>query len=243
MAQTEALIETLKRALKNHHLTYADVARMLSMSEANVKRMFATRRFNLERIENICRLMDMELTDLLYLYEESRQRITRLTIEQEQELVRDLKLLLVAVAIRNGLGYEDILNNYRISETECIHYLATLDKLKIIDLLPKNRIKLRIDEGFRWLPHGPIEQFFEKQIQDQFLKSDFSGGQEKRLFMFGLLSDASVEHLMNRIQAFSKEFTGLHRQDLDLPLDERNTIGLMLAMRPWEVEVFQPLLR
>ena len=80
-------------------------------------------------------------------------------------------------------------------------------------------------------------------MQDEFLKFAFSGGQEKRLFMFGLLSDASVEHLMNRIHAFSKEFNELHRQDLDLPLDKRNTIGLMLAMRPWAVVVFQPLLR
>ena len=241
MAQTAELVKTLKTALKGHHLTYADIARKLNMSEANIKRLFASRRITLERLEAICHLMEMELTDLFRLYEESRQRINHLTVKQEQELVRDEKLLLVAVSVRNQLTFEEILSNYHISEPECIRCLAKLDKLMIIDLLPLNRIKLRISDDFSWLPNGPIEQFFEKQIQNQFLKSKFNGEMEKRLFVFGLLSDASAQVVLNKLQSLAKEFADLHRQDAHLPLDKRHNIGLMLTMRPWELEVFQPL--
>jgi transcriptional regulator with XRE-family HTH domain len=243
MTQANALVDTLKQALKQHGLTYARVAQHLGMSEANVKRMFATRRFTLERLEAFCRLMQMELTDLFQLYEESRQHISQLTEEQEQELVSDAQLLLVAVSVRNRLSFDDIVHNYRISKTDCIRYLARLDKLKIIDLLPNNRIKLRIDEHFRWLPNGPIDRFFETQIKNQFLKSRFGGELEQRLFLFGLLGDASVEVMLKKMQALSKEFTELHRQDAHLPLDKRHNIGFLLAMRPWEVGVFKPLLR
>jgi DNA-binding Xre family transcriptional regulator len=243
MAQTAALIDTLKKALRSHRITYAVIASRLDMSEANVKRLFASKRFTLDRLEDICRLMQMELSDLFQLYEESRQRITQLTVEQEKELMCDDKLLLVAVSVRNHLTYDDIISNYQISESECIQCLAKLDKLKIIDLLPNNRIKLRIDEGFRWLPNGPIERFFEKQIQSQFLKSGFNGELEQRLFLFGLLGESSAQVLMSKIQALAKEFTELHRQDAKLPLDKRHNIGFMLAMRPWELEVFQPLRR
>jgi len=243
MAQTAALIETLKHALKSHHLTYAEVACKLGMSEANVKRMFASKRFTLERLEDVCNLMKMELTDLFQLYEESRQRITQLTLEQEEELVRNTKLLLVAVSVRNRLAFDDIISNYQVSKTECIRALAKLDKLKIIDLLPNNRIKLRIDEDFRWLPNGPIERFFEKQIQGQFLKSRFGDELEQRLFLFGLLGDASAQVMINKMQSLAKEFTELHRQDAHLPLEKRNNIGFMLALRPWELEAFQPLRR
>jgi len=243
MAQTEALIEILKQSLKSHNLTYAAVGRRLKMSEANVKRMFATKRFSLDRVEDICRVMDMELTDLLYLYEESRQRITQLTLKQEQELVKDLKLLLVAVSVRNRLTFDDILSNYQLSEPECIQCLAKLDKLKIIDLLPQNRIKLRIDDDFHWLPNGPIEHFFEQHLQSQFLKSSFSGELANRRFLFGLLSDSSTRQLLTKIQLLAREFTDLHRQDSRLPLEKRHTIALMLAMRPWEAGVFKPLLK
>jgi transcriptional regulator with XRE-family HTH domain len=241
MAQTSALIDTLKQALKNHRLTYAEVARRLDMSEANVKRMFASKRFTLERLEDVCRLMQMELTDLFQLYEESRQRITQLTEEQEKELVSDIQLLLVAVSVRNHLSFDEMITNYNIPETECIRCLAKLDKLKIIDLLPGNRIKLRIAEDFRWLPNGPIERFFEKQIQSQFLKSGFNKELEQRRFLFGLLSDTSTQTMLNKMHALAKEFTELHRQDAKLPLEKRNNIGFLLAMRPWELEVFQPL--
>jgi len=241
MAQTQALIDTLKQALKNQRMTYAEVAQKLEMSEANVKRMFASRRFTLERLEQVCRLIQLELSDLFQLYEESRQRITTLTKEQEKELVSDTRLLLVAVSVRNRLCFEDIVNNYDISATECIRYLAKLDKLKIIDLLPNNRIKLRIDEHFHWLPNGPIERFYEKQIQNQFLKASFNGELEERLFLFGLLGDSSTQTMINKIKSLANEFSELHRQDASLPLDKRHNIGFMLAFRPWELEVFQPL--
>lgn len=243
MAQTAALIDTLKQALKNHRLTYADVAAQLDMSEANIKRLFASKRFTLERLDQICALMQMELTDLVKLYEESLQRISQLSVAQEQELVSDVRLLLVAVSVRNRLGFEDIVRNYNISETECIRALATLDRLQIIELLPGNRIKLRIDEAFRWLPSGPIEGFFESQIQGQFLQSGFGGELEKRLFLFGLLGEGSVRQLMERMQALATEVRELHRQDAKLPYEKRHNIGLMLALRPWEVEAFRPYQR
>lgn len=153
------------------------------------------------------------------------------------------KLLLIAVSVRNRLSFQDMLDNFHISETECTRYLARLDKLKIIDLLPNNRIKLRIDENFRWLANGPIENFFEQQIQGQFLKSRFKGELDQRLFLFGLLSDTSVSILMNKMKTLAREFTDLHKQDNNLPLAKRHNIGLMLALRPWELDTFLPLQR
>lgn len=241
MTQTHALIAILKKALKSQHVTYADVADHLNMSEANVKRMFASKRFNLDRIEQICHFMQMELSDLFRLYEESRHRISRLTETQEKELVANTKLLLVAVCVRNRLNFDDIIDNYRISKSECIRYLAKLDKLKIIDLLPDNRIKLRIDDGFSWIKNGPIEAFYERQIQSDFLKSHFNGDFAERKFLFALLSDASIQIVLNKMNALASEFAELHGQDSTLSLAKRHSMGLMLAMRPWELQAFQPL--
>jgi len=243
MTQSTALIDTLKQALRANRLTYRVVAERLGMTENNVKRMFFTKRFTLERIEQICQLMQMEITDLVQLYDESRQRISQLTEAQENELVSNEKLLLVAVAVRNHLTFDEILANYTLTRPECIKALAKLDKLKIIDLLPNNRIKLRIDEGFRWLPNGPIERFFERQIQGHFLKAGFKGVQEQRLFLFGMLSDASAEVVNKKIQALAKEFSDLHRHDASLPWDKRTNFGFMLALRPWELQAFQPYRR
>ena len=129
------MIRTLKRALKDKQLTYEDVAARLDMSESSDMRMFAVERMTLNRIEAICGVIGIELSDLFLLYEDSRQRLSKLTEDQERELVADTKLLLVAISVRNGLGFEEILNYYTFDESELVRHLAKLDRLKIIDLL------------------------------------------------------------------------------------------------------------
>ena len=94
MAQSKALVQTLKRTLRSVRITYADIATHLGMSEANVKRLFATHSFTLQRLEAVCGMMNMDLADLFSLHEASRERIRHLSRQQEQELVGDAKLLL-----------------------------------------------------------------------------------------------------------------------------------------------------
>ncbi len=65
MAQTQQLIDALKRTLKAHGLTYADVAKQLQLSEANIKRLFSKKTFTLERLDQVCQIMELEISDLV----------------------------------------------------------------------------------------------------------------------------------------------------------------------------------
>lgn len=241
MAETQAVITVLKQALRQRNVTYADVAAGLSMSEANVKRMFAAERMTLNRIEDICRLVSLDLSSLFQLYDESLHKIQQLTEDQEKQLVADTKLLLVAVCVRNDLNFEEILANHHISESELIRCLAKLDRLKVIDLLPRNKIKLRIDENFNWIDNGPIESFYKKTIQNEFLDGKFDSG--GRQFLFGLFSDNSKLILQKRLQTLAHEFIQLHRQDRQLPFDQRSSVGLLVATRDWEFSILAPYVK
>ena len=240
MEGSERLLTVLKQALRNRRLTYREVATGLDMSEANVKRLFASNRISIDRVEAICRLLDMELGDLFQLYEDSRQRISRLTMQQEQELVSNAQLLFVAVCVRNHLSYEQILQNYNIEQTALIRSLAHLDRLKIIDLLPENRIKLRVAENFHWIPNGPIEKFYEQAIQQEFLKEGFDDEENPRQFLSGLLSEQSRTVLIQRLQSIAEEFHQLQRQDRELAFNRRVNIGFLLALREWEFSILEP---
>lgn len=101
---------------------------------------------------------------LVRLQGEGERRISRLTREQEEELVADVRLLLVALLVRNRWGFEDIVREYAISETECVRLLARLDRLRLIELQPGNRVRLLVARNFRWIPGGPIERFFERHV-------------------------------------------------------------------------------
>ncbi len=241
MPQSPVIIDALKRALKQHGLTYAQVAAHLGLSEASVKRMFASCHFTLERLDAVCALMNLEISDLFQLLEEQRQRITHLSEAQEQELVADPKLFLVAVCARNRWQFGEILEHYAFSATELIQLLARLDRIRFIELLPNNRIKLAVAADFRWLPAGPVERFYAKQVQAEFFQSPFKGEGEQRLFLTGMLSPRSRDTLLRKLNALAREFAELHKEDCALPLVQRENVGMVLAIRPWELGVFRGL--
>jgi len=243
MAQTRALIAALKQVLKSRGMTYADIARGLRMSEASVKRVFAKQTFTLRRLDDICELLGVEITDLGKLVEHESERVSQLTIKQETELVSDPKMLLVAVHAISHWTLDDIVSTYAISKVECIRFLARLDRVRIIDLLPDNRFKVRVARNFAWLPNGPIMRYFGAQVRTDFFASPFDGKGERLAFVSGMLSrtsNAVVQHHINRL---SVEFSELHNQDARLPLSERFGTSLLVALRPWAPEVFRKMRR
>lgn len=234
MDNSRAAVETLKRALKLNGYTYADVAAHLKLSEASIKKMFASNHFTLKRIDDICAMMGMDFIDLVRLFDQSRQRISNLTPEQEKELVGDGKLLLVALLARNRWSFEEMIHHFDLTRGELLKLLSRLEKLHLLELHPGNRIRMLVDDNFRWLPHGPIEQLFEKHLMSQFLNGKFDGRNELRLYLHGPLTPGAMEQLRRRLDTLAHEFSELLKESSSRPIRERQNIGLLLASRKWE---------
>ena len=243
MRQTRLLLETLKRELKKQQKTYKQVAEVLELSEARVKRLFAEESFSLERVDSICALLHLEFGDLVRLMEENVNLTSELSHEQETELVSDIKLLLMAHFLINGLRFSDITDNYDISETQGIQLLAKLDRMKIIELQPGNRVKMMIANYFRWIDKGPIQSFYKYAIQPEFLDSSFNLPGEFQLFVSGMLTRDSNAELIKKIQRLAIELAEMNTKDQSAQLEQKFGTSLMLALRPWEPEVFQQLRR
>lgn len=238
MAQTSAIVDALKKALKEHGLTYQQVADGLGLSEASVKRLFASRQFSLRRLDQVCELIGLEISDLVRRLT-PETRIDSLNSEQEQDLVSDIPLLLVAICALNQWSFQQILDNYRLSEHEVIQKLARLDRMGLIELLPGNRIKPLISHDFHWQKNGPIQQFFESQVQSDFFECRFNQPGELRLFLSGMLSTHSNEAMQQKLRRLALDFRHCHQEDLAVPLDQRFGVSMILALRPWEMAVFK----
>ena len=243
MSQSSQLIGTLKRELRRQRITYRRVAEALQLSEASVKRLFAGRAFTLDRLEQICELLGLSFAELTELAEKDLERTNSLTATQEQELVSDIKLLLMAYLLVNHVEFDEVVATYDISDSEGIRLLARLDRMKIIELLPGNRVRLLITPNFDWLPGGPIQQFFERRIQTEFFDSSFNGPGEIRIFLSGMLSRDANAQILRRIQHLAGEINELVAESRNLPSEQCFGTSLMIAMRPWEVRVFEDLRR
>lgn len=233
MARTTALVESLKRELRARCITYAAVARRLGMSEASVKRMFSRREFTLSRLDAICELAGMEFSDLARTLAAPDAVISRLSYEQEKEFVDNHRLMAVALATLNHWSFEQIVSFYDIDEAECTRLLARLDRLKFIELLPNNRIRLLVSRAFSWIPDGPIQRFFKQQGHGDFFDSRFDGDAELLLLANAALSRSSISALLARLRKTAAEFSAMRSDDAALPSSERAPITLLLAARPW----------
>src|SRR6267142_1356573 len=236
MARTAALVENLKRELRARNITYATVAKRLGMSEASVKRMFSQKEFTLSRIDAICEVAGIEFSDLARTLGAPDAVISQLSYEQEKEFVENHKLMLVALCTLNHWSFDDIVAAYDIAPAECIKLLARLDRLKFIELLPDNRIRLLVSRAFAWIADGPIQRLFKAQFQVDFFRSSFDKESELLLLANGAIARPSVSALLARLRKTAAEFSAMRSDDAGLPAAERTPITLLLAARPWSAE-------
>lgn len=236
MAQVDALVETLKSALKSHNLKYRDVALAMDLSEASIKRLFSSRTFSLQQIQQVCLMMGMEISDLVQLMVERQARLQELSEEQEEEIVRDPGFLIITVCVLNRWTLEDMLRHYTFTEHECVQKLARLDRLKIIELLPKNRIKLLVAPNFSWRKNGPIQRFFLNTIEKELFQAQFDKPDHRLVVLNGMLSPQSNGELQKKIERLAREFDQLNNADAGLALPERQGYTLVLALRNWQYE-------
>jgi DNA-binding Xre family transcriptional regulator len=240
MSQTTQLIDALKKALKAHGRTYVDVSNHLGLSEASVKRLFSDKSFSLQRLDQICQLIDMEISDLVKQMEaESRAPITSLTVEQERELAADVELLLIAVCALNRWTYQQIIDYYQLSAACCIQHLARLDRLKLIELLPKNRIKLLVATNFKWREDGPIQRFYQEKLEADFFSSRFVKEHERLIVINGMLAASSNAVFQRKLEQLVREFDELNQDDAQLPFDQRYGTTVVLALRRWQYGLFE----
>lgn len=233
MARTAALVDSLKRELRARNITYAAVAKRLGISEASVKRMFSQKEFSLSRLDAVCELAGIEASDLARGLGAHDTVISQLTPEQEREFVADHKLMLVALCALNHWSFERIVAVYEIDAAECTRLLARLDRLKFIELMPNNRIRLLVSRAFAWIPDGPIQRFFKAEGVSDFFRSSFDGEHELMVLANGAVSKSSISALLARLRKTAAEFSAMRSDDAALPSSERAPITLLIAARPW----------
>lgn len=244
MSEVNQILDTLKQLLKEKNITQYDVAAVLNLGVARVKQMFANQDFSMSRLSIICNeLLGMEIVDLIQVSQDRQKYIEGLTEKQEQQLISDERLLVVSVSIMNNLTADEIVERYDISEAECQQHLKTLEKLKLISIRANGRVKLLIDRNFKWIPNGPLEQFFRQHVQSDFLDSRFDAEGEVRLFRTGMLTKQSADELIKKIDKLTAEFVELNREDTRLELKYRIGYSFVVALRPWLMPSFTSLVR
>lgn len=243
MAEVALLIATIKRELRQQGLTYRDVASALRLSEASVKRLFSSRRLTVGRLMELSKLLGYTLAELAQLSQAAAPQLRMLSLEQEARLVADPKLLLVAVCLLNQWSVADIAAHYTLTGAETLKRALALERMQLLELLPGNRVRLKVSRDFDWNPDGAIRAYFRSQGQGEFLDGPFAGDLQAHTFVQGMLTAPAQAQLVAELRRLRTRFSALHDEGVTAPMAQRHGVGMLLALREWEPASFGALRR
>ena len=236
------VFEAIRAHLRARGMGYQDVAVALNLSESAVKKMFGRRDCTLKRLDELCDVIGVDLCEIARGSPRQRKLIDQLTREQEQEIIDNIQLFIVAVCSMQGVRLEDIVRLYKISEAQCVAQFARLDKIGFLELMPNNRYRLLVAKAFRWIPDGPIMRWSRAHAPDYF-DHLFDGPTDALRVVNVRLSTESRSTLLARLEQTAIEFEEQHNADASLPMDQRHPLTVCLAARPWEPQPFKNMRR
>ena len=236
MNETSRLIDALKSALKNKGITYADLAKRIAMSEANVKRMFSKQTLSLQQLELICTVIEFDFFELAKLARQKSELISELSLQQERDLCKDSRLLGLWYLLANAWDLPQILKAYVLTEPEAITLLVQLDRIGVIELGVGNIVKLKTTRTVHFRLDGPVRVLYRPVVEKSFLSNRFTGTSELFRFEFRELSGSSIAVLHDKLTRLAMEINELADVDEAVGNAGRRTVGMMLGLRPWTIE-------
>lgn len=235
MSQIDQFLNALKRGLKSKNIIYKDLAQSLNLSESSVKRILSDKSISLERIEEICRATDISFAEICKNanFEEGPLGQT-LSKEQERVLADNPRLLHYFIMLNDGLSPQRIEKDYEISSNESKKYLLQLDKINLIELHPRDRVKLKTkSQALRFRRDGAVGKTLFAQTKNSFLYYDFEEEHDYIRFANNTFSHNSLAKFKKK---FDKLVAEIQEEARLLGEDEENSqeVGILLAMRPWK---------
>jgi DNA-binding Xre family transcriptional regulator len=236
MSQVDQFLSSLKRSLKSKNIIYKDLALALELSESSVKRILSDKTISLERIEEICKACDLSFAEVCKNanFEEALPE-HRLSKDQEKVLADNPRLLHYFLLLNDKLSPKKIETDFDITANESKKLLLMLDRLNLIELHPRDRVKLKNPTGsliFR--RDGAVGKALFLQAKNHYLNSDFEG--DNNFIRFSAITvppamlvkyKKKLEKLLFEISEEEKQFEG---QDDKTSID----MGILVAYRPWK---------
>ena len=244
MDQTAKLLDTLKFYLKSREITYLKLAQRLKLSESSIKRLFSEKTLSLKRLERILHILDLDFYELVRMSRRKNPDADQpLTVEQEKALSGNSRMLVFFYLLTQQWMVEKITDEFHIETVEATEFLLELDRLRLIDLHPHNRVRTLVSRTQLWNRDSPFMKINKESLQNEFLSHPFKGTDERFIFSLAQLSEDSVRILLREIDRLLRRFKETADSDADPSNDGKMENGLMIAFRPWVCSVLENLRR
>ncbi|MEO7773496.1 MAG: helix-turn-helix transcriptional regulator [Steroidobacteraceae bacterium] len=238
MEETQRLLTVLKRQLHARGITYATLGRHIGLSESSVKRVLANGRLTLPRLERICTVIRMSVTDLVRSAAADKSAApSSLSLEQERLLAGNSQLLACFYLLLNGRTPDECAARLELSKRVLT---GMIERLGAAGLVAGKRgvARVVVRPPVMWRPDGPVRKLYERQVRAEFMQSEFKARGESLAFHSAELSPASLQLLARKIEVLNADFAELARLDAALSARDKKSVAMLIASRPWVFSMF-----
>jgi len=214
----------------------------MGLSEQTLKRIFACKDCSLERLEQICQYLQIEMRDVLKSAPKRRRLIEQLSHAQERVLAENKTLLIVAVCAMGLWRVEDMLAHLNVTETECFTLMRRLEAIGFLELRGGDQYRLLVAPDFSWNIDGPIMRLV-KGVSDDFFNHRFDGPGEVLKIVNVRASIQAQERLKLRLEQIAQEYADQVTVDSHLALQDRPVLSVCIATRRWVPAFLRDMLR
>ncbi len=235
---SKKLLKTLQDVLKSKKLTYAELAKKLNLSEVTIKRLFSTQNCSLQMIFKICDLIGVSFFDLAALANEDQAVEYFLTDEQEKFFAVNPAYFGILRSLHRGVAPATVSEQWKIKPDRFFRVLRKLEKLNLLEVLPKNQIRMKVIGNIRFQHQGPLARMILRPQIVQFLdhvdavvKNDDVCMQSAELE----LSKRHIAELVEEIHALGSKYRARAFRDKNLlSSDKLRPVRWLYAFAPYQ---------
>lgn len=215
-----AVFLTLKEAMKAKGFTYSRLARKIGTSEVTIKRIFSQGQgCTLDRLFEICEAIGVSFFDIAALAKREEEVDYFLTHEQENHFAAKPAHFAIFKELLRGIPAHEIKKLWELDENRYFKILRSLEKLGLIDVLPENKVRLKVRGNIRMAHRGPLAKKILRPQINTFLDHVDDTLENKDVCMHSAeveLSEIHIKDLVAEIHALGTKYRARAFRDRSL---------------------------
>lgn len=132
----------LKKRAKAKDLNYSQIAELLDISEATVKRLFNHEDISFSKLNELCSVLEIEFFELVDLIRDEKQSVYHFTMDQELLLAKSELNFKIFRAMLAGKTYEKLKNIFSLKDKDLYPLLNKFENCGLIRLGVHNKLKV-----------------------------------------------------------------------------------------------------
>ncbi len=229
-------MQLIKARAKSQGLTQEVLAKRLGVSLPTIKRWYGGGTITLESLGLLVNQMGLTLTEVFSSIENASTPTFQYTDEQERFFSSNPDYLAYFDNLLRGYSPDHIQRKFKLPERECVSYLSKLDKMKLIEWLPKNKVRLLVTGEPVWKTGGALVTKLRKDIFESFLESESKV--HSHFFLHDYLPEDKDE-LTRKLQELI-EFSKRANSRAKFKIDKSKPMGLYVSLQSfrWEIDSY-----